>query len=191
MAYSKIVFGGETLIDLTGDTITADKLAKGTTAHGKDGEAIVGSSTKDVDSSKATAAQAEILRGKTAAVRGSILTGTMPNVGAIKGEIAAKTSQYTVPQGYHDGSGKVAISAAEQAKIIPGNIKAGITILGVKGSMTGAESVTAQEKTVTPAKGQQIITPDPGTDYLSQVTVKGIPYAESPNSAGGMTATIG
>ncbi len=33
MAYNKIIYGGKTLIDLTGDTVTADRLLKGTTAH--------------------------------------------------------------------------------------------------------------------------------------------------------------
>lgn len=38
MAVNKVVYGGKTLIDLTGDTVTTDKLLKGITAHGKDGE---------------------------------------------------------------------------------------------------------------------------------------------------------
>ena len=42
MAVSKVVYGTETLIDLTEDTVTADKLASGYTAHGADGEPIVG-----------------------------------------------------------------------------------------------------------------------------------------------------
>ena len=79
MAISKVVFGSETLIDLTADTVTADKLAQGITAHGKDGEPITGTNTFDVDSSDATAAVAEILVGKTAYARGQKLTGTMPN----------------------------------------------------------------------------------------------------------------
>lgn len=42
MAISKVVYGTTVLVDLTGDTVTAATLAKGVTAHGKDGEAIVG-----------------------------------------------------------------------------------------------------------------------------------------------------
>lgn len=42
MAYSKIIYGGNVLIDLTGDTVAADKLLAGITAHGKDGEEITG-----------------------------------------------------------------------------------------------------------------------------------------------------
>ena len=42
MAVNKVVLGEDTLIDLTGDTVSADKLAKGTTAHDMAGEPIVG-----------------------------------------------------------------------------------------------------------------------------------------------------
>lgn len=39
---NKVVFGGETLIDLTGDSVTPETLAVGITAHDKSGEQIVG-----------------------------------------------------------------------------------------------------------------------------------------------------
>lgn len=42
MGKSKIIFNGQTLIDLTGDTVTADTLLEGITAHGADGEVILG-----------------------------------------------------------------------------------------------------------------------------------------------------
>lgn len=42
MAYNKVIYGGNTLIDLTEDTITPDKLVYGYTAHDKSGAAIVG-----------------------------------------------------------------------------------------------------------------------------------------------------
>lgn len=42
MGNSKIVYYGETLIDLTGDTVTEEKLLKGITAHDKSGTLITG-----------------------------------------------------------------------------------------------------------------------------------------------------
>lgn len=42
MAYNKVIYGGNTLIDLTEDTITPDKLVYGYTAHDKSGTTIVG-----------------------------------------------------------------------------------------------------------------------------------------------------
>lgn len=190
MAISKVVFGSETLIDLTADTVTADKLSQGITAHGKDGEPITGTNTFDVNSTDATAAVAEILLGKTAYARGQKLTGTMPNNEAFTSDITTKEQRISIPQGYHDGSGSVGINATEQAKLIAGNIKSGVTVLGVVGALEPSSEVTAQEKTVTPTREPQVILPDEGTDYLSQVTVSAIPYVESDNAAGGKTATI-
>ena len=137
MGINKVVYGGNTLIDLTGDTVTADKLLSGITAHGKDGELVTGACTFDVNSNDATAAVAEILKGKTAYARGTKLVGTMPNNGAATGKIITKDGAYIIPQGYHDGSGKVSIDATEQAKIIAQNIREGVTILGVEGKSTG------------------------------------------------------
>lgn len=191
MSINKVVYGGKTLIDLTGDTVTEDKLLSGITAHGKDGELVIGVCTFDVDSNDATAAVAEILKGKTAYARGTKLVGTMPNNGAVTGKIITKDGSYTIPQGYHDGSGKVGIDATEQAKILAQNIREGVTILGVKGSMSGSEGVKAQAKIVIPSSVQQTILPDTGYTHLSQVTVEKIPYVESENSAGGTTVTIG
>lgn len=189
--YNKIVYGGKTLIDLTADTISADKLLKDFTAHDKSGATITGTCTFDSDTQDATAAVAEILLGKTAYARGSKITGTMPNNGKANGVITTVSGKYTIPQGYHDGSGGVTIDADEQAKIIPTNIRQGITILGVEGTMTGTEDVKAESKEVTPTTSQQTVLPGAGFNYISQVIVKAIPYVESDNSAGGVTVTIG
>lgn len=190
---SKVVYGGKTLIDLTADTVTAGKILSGATAHDKSGAAIVGTCTFNADTSDATATGAEILSGKTAYVNGVKVTGEMRNNGAVSGVISKKADSYTVPIGYHDGSGKVAISTTEQAKIIATNIRAGVSILGVEGTMSGTEGAKAQAKTATPKTTAQTILPDSaqGFNYLSQVTVNAIPYNESDNAQGGKTVTIG
>lgn len=189
MAINKVIYGGTTLIDLTADTVTAASLAKNVTAHDRSGAVITGTNTYDADTSDATAVASEILATKTAYVNGNKVTGNMPNRGAVSGVISTKAGTYTIQQGYHDGSGSVAISSTEQAKIIATNIKSGITILGVEGSYNG-ESVTAQAKTATPETTSQVITPDANYDYLSQVTVEAIPYTETENASGGITVTI-
>lgn len=190
MAVSKVIFGDETLIDLTADTVTADKLLSGYKCHGADGEIINGSCTYDANTQDATATAAEILNTKTAYNKGNKVTGTMPNNGAVTGTISTKAGQYTVPRGYHDGSGKVSISATEQAKIIATNIRQGVSILGVTGTMSGTEGANAEEKTVTPTVEGFEVTPGDGYNYLASVTVNAIPYTESQNSAGGITVTI-
>ena len=161
---NKVIYGGQTLIDLTADDVAASDVLSGKKFHLPSGAPGTGTCPYDADTSDATAV-------------------------AASGTISAKAEQYTVPQGYHDGSGKVSISATEQAKIIAGNIKSGIEILGVTGTYAG-DTISAQAKTATPTTAQQTILPDTGYDYLSQVTVAAIPYTETDNTAGGKTVTI-
>ena len=191
MGVSKVVYGGQTLIDLTSDTLVADKLLKGYKAHGADGEVVNGTCEFDANTQDATAVAAEILSGKTAYNKGNKVTGNMKNNGAVTGTISTKAGAYTVPQGYHDGSGKVQIDSTEQAKIIPANIREGVTILGVEGEMSGSEDFKGQAKTATPSTQKQVFVPDSGYNAITEFTVEAIPYVESDNSAGGKTVTIG
>ena len=78
----------------------------------------------------------------------------------------------------------------KRKKIIPANIKEGVSVLGVVGTLKPSSSVTAQSKTVTPTSEKQTIIPDSTYDYLSQVVVNAIPYVETANAAGGTTVTI-
>ena len=189
--YNKIIYGGRTLIDLTSDTVDASKVLSGATFHDKSGAIVTGACAFDSDTSDDTAAVGEILSGKTAHARGTQLTGTMPNRGGVSGSISTVAGTYTIQQGYHDGSGSVSIDATEQAKLIAENIREGITVLGVTGTMSGTEEVNAESVTVTPTTSIQTITPSTGYNYLAQVTINAIPYVESDNAAGGITVTIG
>lgn len=188
---NKVVYGSTVLIDLTADTVTADKILASYTAHDAAGNIITGTCNFDVNSQDATVKVAEILDGKTAYARGSKLTGTMPNNGGVNLTINTVNGEASIAQGYHDGSGKVSILETEKAKLIASNIKQGITILGVTGTLEPSSAVKVHAKTVTPSKDAQTVLPDDGYDYLSQVTVNAIPYVEAENSAGGITVTIG
>lgn len=192
MAKNKVVYGGQVLIDLTDATLEGtdgDQILQGQSAYGRDGNKITGTCTYNADTSDATATASEILATKTAYVNGNKITGTMPNNGGTGGSISDLSTPYTIPAGYSDGSAEVSVDATEAAKIIPGNIKEGVEILGVTGTYTG-EGVTAQAKTATPYTTQQVVLPDSGYDYLSQVTVEAIYYNETAN-AYGTTVTIG
>lgn len=191
MAINKVVYGNTVQIDLTADTVTKEKILTGFTAHDAAGNIITGECDFDVNSQDATVKVAEMLDGTTAYARGTKLTGSMPNNGAIALTISNKSDVISIPQGYHDGSGTVQILSTELAKIIAGNIKQGIKILGVTGTLEPSSSVKVTSKTVTPTTTEQTVLPGTGYDYLSQVTVGAIPYATSQNSAGGTTVTIG
>lgn len=190
---NKVVLNtGEVLIDLTKDSVTPEKLAKGTTAHDKSGNQITGTNTFDVDSSEITTTPAEVLAGKPFAAGGQVKMGEMPNNEGKTYTISNADDVINIPIGFHDGSGTVAIASEELAKLKnPQNIRNGVVIMGQSGEFTGEGDVTAQAKEVTPSFEAQTVLPDEGTDYLSQVLVKPIPVTRTENAAGGVTITIG
>ena len=189
--YNKAIINGTTYIDLSSDTVVQNKVLDGYTFHDKNGAILEGTCTYNADTSDATASASDILSGSNAYVNGTKVTGTMANNGSVTGTISTKAQEYTIPTGYHDGGGKVSISSTEQAKIIQGNIKSGVTILGVEGTYTG-EAISAQSKVVTPSFSQQTVLPDANYDYLSQVTVNSIPLTESATTGtNGYTITVG
>lgn len=188
---NKVIYNGTVLIDLTPDTVTPDKILVGYTAHDKSGNTITGTCDYDVNSKDATVGVAEILKGKTAYAGGKKLTGTMPNNGAVSLTIDTVDGTVKIPQGYHDGSGTVQIITEEQAKLIADNIRQGITILGVTGTLEPSSAIRVTPKTVTPKATKQTVTAGEGFDYISEVTVEAIPYAETDNPQGGITVTIG
>lgn len=188
---NKVIYDGNILIDLTADTVVANKLLKNYTAHDKSGAIITGTCQFDAKTSDATASAAEILATKTAYVSGSKVTGTMTNHGGDDITVSS-TAGVTISSGYYDGSGKAKIDATSLSNLIADNIRQGVTILGITGNMSGTEDVNAQSKTVTPSSTVQTITPDsPTYNYLAQVTVSAIPYIETDNAQGGVTVEIG
>lgn len=151
---NKVVYNGETLIDLTADTIDPSKLLVGTTAHDASGAIIDGACTWDADTKDATAVGADILSGKTAYVNGQKVEGAMANNGAVDEKISTKDGSYVVPQGYHNGEGKVAIAEEAVADLLPENLAKGKNVLGVEGANTMANfdtefTVSEDGKTMT------------------------------------------
>lgn len=177
MAYNKVLLNDEVLIDLTSDTVTPSNLLTGATAHNKAGVKINGNCTFDSDTSDATVMPNDVLDGKTFYGRGAKGIGTMPNNGSVSRDISEKSEVVSIPEGYHNGEGTIKISESEQEKIVAENITKGVSILGVEGTRRPADDVKSQEKEVTPAFRQQIVTPDSGIDYLSRVKVDPIPFA--------------
>lgn len=190
---NKVVFGNTTVMDISDTTADPSKVLASEKFYDRSGAPQTGTCTFDADTSDADATAAEILLNKTAYVNGNKLTGTMPNRGAVTGSITTKSQQVAIQNGYHDGSGYVEIAAAERDKIIAGNIKKDIVILGITGEYEGAATPTSVAKTVTPYTTAKTYNPtaDDSVDYYSQVTVGAISYIETDNVQGGKTVTIG
>lgn len=188
---NKVVYGNTVLVDMTDATLAStdgDQILNGQTAYGKDGNKITGTCTYNADTTDATAGASDILNGVTAYGASGKLTGTMTNNGAVSGVVSNVNTPYTVPAGYHDGSGTVGIDSTSAGLLVPSNIKSGVQILGVTGEYEGEEQPT-QSKTATPYTTAQTILPD--TDYvLNSVEVEAIYYNETANSFG-TTVTIG
>lgn len=101
MAINKVVYGGNTLVDLTSDTVTANKILSGYTAHDKSGASI---------------------------------TGSIPNRGTGVISIANVDDAVEEANGAYYDYLLVSLDATEKSKIVPENIKEGVSILGVQGS---------------------------------------------------------
>ena len=95
------------------------------------------------DVSSVTAAGGDVLTGKVFVTSdGAVVTGSMPNNGAVAKTLDVTTITYTIAKGYHSGTGTV--------------------------------TIVLEEKSVTPTKSAQTITPTTGK-VLSKVTVAAIP----------------
>jgi hypothetical protein len=76
---NKVIFGGDVIMDISSDTVAANKLLTGITAHDKSGAPITGECSYDSDTTDANATTDEVLSGKTAYVNKVKISGTMTN----------------------------------------------------------------------------------------------------------------
>lgn len=181
---------GTTVMDLTKDDVRPEYVQKDIWFHDKSGKRQQGTNTKTVDASEATAEASEVLVGRTFGKDSEMQTGTMPDNSG-KDVVIANTNGASIPAGFYDGSGKVKLSDADFAKLIPGNIKEGVTILGVEGDF-GTDDFSAISKEIAPTFEEQIFNPaDDGVSFYSSVKVKAIPVTRQDNEFGGVTVTIG
>jgi len=89
-----------------------------------------------------TAQPANVLSGMTFMNDIGEQVGTMPNRGNINQTLTNQGQVYTIPAGYHEGSGKV---TANITNLSAGNIKAGATVGGVAGTFSSDGNATAAQ----------------------------------------------
>ena len=123
------------------------------------------------DTTDADASTGNVLAGKTFYKDGK-KTGSMTNQGAGGGTISTKAGSVSIPEGYYSGAGSVSISSTEQAKIITGNIKSGVSILGVSGKSSVVDTSDADATARNIATGKTAyVNGTKLTGQLSTVTV--------------------
>ena len=188
---NKVVYDGDTLIDLTSDTAVATDVLSGKYFHLASGQRVAGSCNYDSNTTDANATASEILSGKTAYVNKSKVTGSMTNNGANNITVTSKSGT-SISAGYYDGSGKAVIDSTSATNLVASNIRNGVTILGVEGTLSSEDSLTVGPVSATPTSSEQVITAaSESLDYITQVTVAAIPYTETDNAQGGKTVVIG
>jgi len=111
----------------------------GQSASGSDTFAQLSSKIRDI-SKDANAAVGDVLTGKTFYQGGVKRTGTMPNNGSVSQTLTSQGEEYTIPEGYHDGTGTV---TTDIVNLSAGNIRAGATVGGVDGTFTSDATATA------------------------------------------------
>ena len=192
---NKVVYGNDTLRDLTGDDALASHVLAGQKFHLPTGEPSIGTlPSYKAWSDDATVTAADILTGKTAYAHGTKITGNMPNIGQQLGSVPSRDGYASISAGYHDGSGKIGLSAADKSALIADNIREGIQVLGIVGTMSGSEDVKATSliaEAYTNTSRTYLPSDQGDYNYFTQAWVSQIYYNSVLNGQGGYTVTIG
>ena len=87
-----------------------------------------------------TAGAAQVLEGYSVGTENGIVSGSMPNKGAVSQSLASEGQSYAVPAGYHDGKGTV---KAAITNLAAANVKQGVKVGGIDGNFTNDADAAA------------------------------------------------
>ena len=158
MAVNKVIYGGNTLVDLTGDTVTAADLADGVKATGADGNPIVGIMQK-------VTIDAELSTTSTNPVQNKVIKEALDGK-LSKTETAARATQ--------DGAGNVITETYAKKTDISGMVK---SVNGTKPDANGNVTIT-----VSGGGGGGVSTSEVNTwtaeQIFNDVTISGLEKSE-------------
>lgn len=135
MAVNQVVVGNQTLIDLTEDTVIPEKILQGYTAHDRSGEIIEGTCTFDADTSDANANANQIISPYKAYVKGKRIVGTIKSFMGGDKYMSSGKKYLTLPGGYYPFDVTVYISTQDNTNLKPENIREGVTLFGIAGTV--------------------------------------------------------
>lgn len=126
--------------------------------------------SKGTNCSDATAVASEILEGKSAYTSEGKIEGTMTDNNAVDITLDTAVTSYIVPNGYHNGSGKVQVSTQNKIATPSTNVQIINADPGKVLSSVSIEAINTQSKSAIPTDSLQTINPDNGY-YLSSVNI--------------------